>query len=162
VAIIVSPARGIESKNKGVSDPAPMPTPPPVMPNAFRPDVRPTYFSPSMRSPVFSSTAARPGAVSIEAQYANQVPIERQGANSLTGGDLTYATAEYGLRGALPLSYGARERVPSRLRQARGIEDYLSEETPSEIKVLTLVAIGGSLIALGYVLSRPGRSRRSR
>lgn len=113
-----------DDAKKGVSDPPPPPMPPPVMPNPFRPEARPTYFSPSMRSPVFSSTAARPGAISIEAQYANQVPLERQGAVSLTDNELVYATADYGLRGALPLSYGARERVPSRLRQARGpVED---------------------------------------
>lgn len=161
MVMIVSPARGVEAKKigGGVSDPPPPPVPPPVMPNAFRPDVRPTYFSPSMRSPVFSSTASRPGAVSIEAQYANQVPIERQGANSLTGGELTYASAEYGLRGALPLSYGTRERVPSRLRQARGVEGDTRDDST---RMLMIAGIGAALVLGGLMLAKSGRRKQGR
>lgn len=79
--------------------------PSPVMPNPFRPDARPTYFSTSMRSPMFSSTSARPGAMSIEAQYANQVPLERQGPIEMTTGNQIFGSPTMGLQSNIPAQY---------------------------------------------------------
>jgi hypothetical protein len=81
----------------------------------FRPEVRPTYFAPSMRSPMFSSTSARPTPISIEAGYANQVPLERQGPIEMTTGRQIYGQPTYGLQSNIP----SHMIVP--LAQARGI-----------------------------------------
>jgi hypothetical protein len=93
--------------------------PSPVMPNPFRPDARATYFSTSMRSPMFSSTSARPGAISIEAQYASQVPLERQGPIEMTTGEKIYGAPTLGLQSTIPAQYlQARTHEGSYLRQA--------------------------------------------
>ena len=101
------------SKSKVIEQPAP------VMPNPFRPDARATYFSTSMRSPVFSSTSARPGAMSIEAQYANQVPLERQGPIEMTTGEQIYGSPTSGLQSNIPTQYlQANAHEGNYLRQA--------------------------------------------
>lgn len=98
----------------------------------FRPTARPTYPASSMRSPFFSATAARPSATMVAAEYALQVPLERQGGRSLTGGEETYPTADFGLRGALPLRYGALRPMATRLRQARSTDPYQYLYSPPE------------------------------
>lgn len=99
--------------------------PAPATTDPFRPDERPSYPSTSMRSPFFSSTASRPWSMSVAEGYAERVPLERQGARSLTGGDVAYPVPSLGLRGALPMSYGALTPMQTRLRQARGPYDAL-------------------------------------
>lgn len=98
----------------------------------FRPTARPTYPSSSMRSPFFTATASRPSATMVSSEYALQVPLERQGARSLTGGEETYPTADFGLRGALPLRYGALHPMTTRLRQARSPDPYQFLYSPPE------------------------------
>jgi len=90
-------------------------------PSPFRPEVSPTILAPSMRSPMFASTAARPGAISVEAGYANQVPLERQGPISMTTGNRIYAQPTLGLTSTIPASMTVPYAAVSRLAPAAGI-----------------------------------------
>ena len=77
----------------------------PVMNDPFRPDVRPTIPSQSMRSPMLGSTSARPAATSIEAGYAAQVPLQRQGPTGMTvggNGGQIYGLPTYGIPPVIP------------------------------------------------------------
>ena len=86
--------------------------------NPFRPEVRPTIAGSSMRSPVYSSTSARPFAVSVEAGYADQVPLERQGPISMTTNRLVFASPTYGLASNIPPSLIVPRSHVTTLRQA--------------------------------------------
>jgi hypothetical protein len=86
--------------------------------NPFRPEVRPTLAGSSMRSPVYSSTSARPFAVSVEAGYADQVPLERQGPISMTTNRLVFANPTYGLASNIPPSLIVPRSHVTTLRQA--------------------------------------------
>lgn len=86
--------------------------------NPFRPEVRPTLAGSSMRSPVYSSTSARPFAVSVEAGYADQVPLERQGPISMTTNRQVFASPTYGLSSNIPPSLIVPRSHVTTLRQA--------------------------------------------
>lgn len=98
----------------------------------FRPDERPTYPSSSMRSPFFVATASRPSATMVALGYSREVPLERQGGRSLTGGEETYPTPDFGLRGAIPPRYGTLRPMTTRLRQARSPDPYQYLHSPPE------------------------------
>lgn len=64
----------------------------------FRPYAVPSSPTQSMRSPQIGATSSRPGALSVEAAFANQVPLERQGPTGMTiGGETIYPTPTFGI-----------------------------------------------------------------